>query len=91
MPKATNACNDLLALIFNATTWNLIAENDSVKPIIEIPLPVTGIMTERDLRSQLVSLPQIADGACLSWLLFGTGATTTASPFTAVAEYSWGG
>lgn len=62
-----------------------------VNPIIEIPLPVTGIMTERDLRSQLVSLPQIADGACLSWLLFGTGATTTASPFTAVAEYSWGG
>ena len=62
-----------------------------VKPIIEIPLPVTGIMTERDLRSQLVSLPKIDDGACLSWLLFGTGATTTASPFTAVLEYSWGG
>lgn len=62
-----------------------------VRPIIEIPLPVTGIMTERDLRSQLVSLPQIDDGACLSWLLFGTGATTTASPFTAVGEFSWGG
>lgn len=62
-----------------------------VKPIIEIPLPVTGIMTERDLRSQLVSLPQVEDGACLQWLLFGTGATTTASPFTSVLEYSWGG
>ena len=62
-----------------------------VKPIAEIPLPVTGIMTERDLRSQLVSLPKIDDGACLQWLLFGTGATTTASPFLAVAEYGWGG
>lgn len=62
-----------------------------VKPIAEIPLPVTGIMTERDLRSQLVSLPKIDDGACLQWLLFGTGATTTASPFVAVAEYGWGG
>lgn len=32
MPKATNACNDLLALIFNAVTWNLIAENDTTGP-----------------------------------------------------------
>jgi hypothetical protein len=62
-----------------------------VKPIAEIPLPVTGIMTERDLRSQLVSLPQIQDGACLQWILFGTGATTTTSPFTAVTEFGWGG
>lgn len=62
-----------------------------VKPIAEIPLPVTGIMTERDLRSQLVSLPKIDDGACLQWLLFGTGATTTASPFMGVAEFGWGG
>lgn len=62
-----------------------------VKPIIELPLPVTGIMTERDLRSQLVSLPQISDGACLQWLLFGTGATTTNSPFTSVFEYGWAG
>lgn len=62
-----------------------------VKPIAEIPLPVTGIMTERDLRSQLVSLPKIDDGACLQWLLFGTGATTTASPVTCVLEYGWGG
>lgn len=62
-----------------------------VNPIIELPLPVSGIMTERDLRSQLVSLPRIADGACLQWLLFGTGATTTASPFTSVFEYGWAG
>jgi hypothetical protein len=62
-----------------------------VKPIAEIPLPVTGILTERDLRSQLVSLPKIDDGACLQWLLFGTGATTTASSFMGVAEFGWGG
>lgn len=62
-----------------------------VKPIAEIVLPVTGLLAERDLRSQLVSLPQIEDGACLSWLLFGTGATTTASPFMGTLEYGWGG
>lgn len=32
MPKSTATCNSLLALIFNATTWNLIAENDSTSP-----------------------------------------------------------
>jgi hypothetical protein len=62
-----------------------------VKPIAEIVLPVTGLLAERDLRSQLVSLPQIEDGACLTWLLFGTGATTTASPFLGTLEFGWGG
>lgn len=38
MPKATNACNDLLALIFNATTWNLIAENDTTSPATNLYL-----------------------------------------------------
>lgn len=38
MPKATNACNDLLALIFNATTWNLLAENDSTSPATNLYL-----------------------------------------------------
>lgn len=38
MAKATNACNDLLALIFNATTWNLIAENDSTSPATNLYL-----------------------------------------------------
>jgi len=32
MPKSTPACNSLLALIFNGTTWNDIAENDSTSP-----------------------------------------------------------
>jgi hypothetical protein len=62
-----------------------------VKPISEIPIPVTGMMAERDLRSQLVSLPQIDDGACLCWLLFSTGVTAANSQFLAVAEFGWGG
>lgn len=32
MPKSTTASNNILALIFNATTWNNIAENDSTSP-----------------------------------------------------------
>lgn len=29
MPKSTNTCNSILALIFNATAWADIAENDT--------------------------------------------------------------
>jgi hypothetical protein len=38
MPKSTATCNSLLALIFNATTWNLIAENDSSSPATNLYL-----------------------------------------------------
>lgn len=38
MPKATITCNNILALIFNATTWNLIAENDSTSPATDLYL-----------------------------------------------------
>jgi hypothetical protein len=32
MPKSTSASNSVLALIFNATTWADIAENDTTSP-----------------------------------------------------------
>lgn len=38
MPKSTSTCNSLLALIFNATTWNLIAENDGTSPATNLYL-----------------------------------------------------
>lgn len=40
MPKSTSVCNAILALIFNATTWNNIAENDSSSPatVLDIAL-----------------------------------------------------
>lgn len=38
MPKSTLTCNAVLALIFNATTWNLIAENDSTSPATNLYL-----------------------------------------------------
>lgn len=33
MAKSTSACNSILALIFNATAWADIAENDSSAPL----------------------------------------------------------
>ena len=38
MPKSTSASNSILALIFNATTWNNIAENDTTSPATNLYL-----------------------------------------------------
>lgn len=62
-----------------------------VKPLWQLPLPANGILTERDFVNQLPSLPQIKDGACLKFLLFQTGATTTTSPVIVNADYAYGG
>lgn len=36
MPKSTDTCNKILALIFNATAWADIAENDSSSPLTSL-------------------------------------------------------
>lgn len=38
MPKSTATCNSILALIFNATTWADIAENDTTSPATNLYL-----------------------------------------------------
>lgn len=62
-----------------------------VKPLWQIPVPASGILTERDFVNQLPSMPKIPDGACLRFLLFQTGATTTTSPVMVSADYAYGG
>lgn len=62
-----------------------------MRPLLDLPVPVTGMWSERDLVNQLPSMPQVLDGACLVWLLFGTGATTAASPITSALDFGWGG
>ncbi len=62
-----------------------------VKPMWQIPVPASGILTERDFVNQLPSMPKIPDGACLRFLLFQTGATTTTSPVMVAADYAYGG
>lgn len=36
MPKSTNTCNNILALIYNATAWANIADNASASPTTNI-------------------------------------------------------
>lgn len=60
------------------------------RPLCDIHIPATGVWSERDLVNQLPSLPKVEDGACLAWMLFGTGATTANSPFTSAIDFVWG-
>ena len=62
-----------------------------VKPLLDIALPATGLWCERDLVNQLPSLPKVDDGACLVWMMFGTGATTTLTPVATTLDFAWGG
>lgn len=61
------------------------------RPLCDLHIPATGVWSERDLVNQLVSLPRVYDGACLAWLVFSTGATSTNSPFTSAIDFGWGG
>lgn len=61
-----------------------------VKPLgPEVPLPVTGVVQMIDTVNQVPSLDKIEDGACLTWLLWGTGATTNNSPFMGSLSAAW--
>jgi hypothetical protein len=74
-----------------AYTGSGVAALCIVRPIMDLIIPATGVWSERDLVNQLPSMPQILDGACLVWLLFGVGATTTNSPLNSALDFGWGG
>lgn len=61
-----------------------------VRPLADIAVPVTGMLSERDLVNQLFSLPKIDDGACLGWAMMSAGATTNNSPVTTNLDMAWG-
>lgn len=60
------------------------------KPILTIPLTQASVASERDFLNQIPSLPQIKDGACLTWLLFTGSATAASSNFFGSIEVGWG-
>lgn len=61
-----------------------------VRPLSIIPLTTLGVVSERDLFSQIPSLPQIKDGACLTWLYFAGSSTVATSGFYGHIEAHWG-
>ena len=62
------------------------------KPLcMPIPVPATGLYTMVDFVNTLPSLPRLRNGACIQFLVFATGATTTGATLYANFDYGYGG
>jgi len=61
------------------------------KPLWTLPLPATGLYNKMDLVNALPSMRQIPDGANIQFLLFQTGATTSAGTVNIDFDYGYGG
>jgi len=59
------------------------------RPFADLTVPITGMLSERELKNQLAMLPEIKPGACLALMLMGTGATTANSPVLASMQFVW--
>jgi hypothetical protein len=61
------------------------------KPLWTLPLPATGLYSKMDLVNSFPSMRQIKDGANIQFLLFQTGATTSAGTVNVDFDYGFGG
>lgn len=61
-----------------------------VKPLWTIPVPATGLYTKMDFVNAIPSLRQIKDGANIKFILFQTGATTSAGTIFVDFDYAYG-
>jgi hypothetical protein len=61
------------------------------KPLWVLPLPATGLYSKMDLVNSFPSMRQIKDGANIQFLLFQTGATTSAGTVNIDFDYGYGG
>lgn len=62
-----------------------------VKPLWTLPVPATGLYTKADFVNAIPSMRRIPDGACLQFILFQTGATTSGGTVFADFDYAYGG
>lgn len=61
------------------------------KPLWMIPVPATGLYNKVDFVNALPSMRKIPDGANIQFLLFQTGATTTAGTINVDFDWGYGG
>lgn len=60
------------------------------RPLFDIPIFTTSVLTERDLVNQLPSMPKIEDGACIVPLFYSGGNTAASTNFFGSIESAWG-
>lgn len=73
-----------------ATATTLTIAAVIVKPICTIPIVAASVAAERNLMTQLPSLPRIYDHACLNFLQFAGGATALNTPIQGYIDTAWG-
>jgi hypothetical protein len=61
------------------------------KPLWTVPVPATGLYNKVDFVNSLPSMRRIPDGANIQFLLFQTGATTSAGTINVDFDYGYGG
>lgn len=61
------------------------------RPLWTLPVPATGLYTKVDFLNAFPSLPRIRDGANIQFLMFQTGATTSAGTIMVDFDYGFGG
>jgi hypothetical protein len=61
------------------------------KPLWTVPVPATGLYNKVDFVNALPSMRKIPDGANIQFLLFQTGATTSAGVINVDFDYGYGG
>ena len=62
------------------------------KPLcMPIPVPATGLYNIMDFVNTVPSMPRLKNGANITFLVFGTGATTAAATVYANFDYGYGG
>jgi len=72
------------------TATTLTAALVIVKPIASIPIVAASVAAERNLMTQLPSLPRIYDNACLNFLQFAGNATALNTGINGYIDTAWG-
>lgn len=83
MPKSTSICNSILALLYNATAWADIAQNDGSGPMTEIHVSLhtaslTGASTQATTETAYTAyarIPTDRDTGANGWAAPAAGAT----------------
>jgi hypothetical protein len=73
-----------------ATATTLTIAAVIVKPLCAVPIVAASVAAERNLMTQLPSLPRIYDHACLNFLQFAGGATALNAPIQGYIDTAWG-
>lgn len=94
LPLATGdtGVSDIVSLVWSGTAH---ASGTVIiglcKPLFTIPVPATGLYSKVDFLNAFPSLPRIRDGANIQFLVFNTGATSSAGSVMIDFDYAYGG